>query len=329
MSGYFPKVLVIGCGSIGKRHIGNLKSLGARNLILCDIDRKVLQETSRKFNISGIYPDYKRAVLENKDLTAALICSPTNLHIPQALFLAGHKLNIFMEKPLSQNLKGINRLTRIIKRHKLIFMMGMCYRFHPGLVIMKKLLGKKTLGKIYSARCYGGDNLAGWRANGDYDKCYAARKALGGGVVLTGIHGYDYIRWLFGEVKELSSRIDKLSNLKIDAEDIALAIFRTDKGIAISSYNDFFERKKVHKIEIVCQNGDIYWDYNRNMVRLFYATTKKCKIIKYKFKTNDMYVSEMKYFLSCLKNGIPDKGLDINDGLATLKLALWIKNNEK
>ena len=320
------KILIIGCGSVGKRHIGNLKRLGIKDLIICDIGTEALKEAARKFNISHAYQDYKMAVSENKDLDAALICSSTNLHIVQALFLAKQRINIFMEKPLSHNLEGINELIKVVNKHKLIFMMGMCYRFHPGLRIIKKLLDKRELGKIYSARCFGGDYLPGWRPDGYYEKGYAARKALGGGVVLTSIHGYDYIRWLFGEAKQLYSRTGKVSHLKINVEDIAVAIFDTDKGIIISSYNDFFDRKKVHKIEVICQNGDIYWEYDVNAVRLFSGAAKKCKIIKYRFKTNDMYMDEIRYFLSCLKNGISDKGLDIHDGLATLKLALRIKN---
>lgn len=321
------KILIIGCGSIGKRHIGNLKMLGIKDLIICDTDGRVLKETSRKFNISNIYLDYKEAVLENKDLDAALVSTPTSLHISQALFLAKNKINIFMEKPLSNNLRGIAELIEIINKNKLIFMMGMCYRFHSGLKIIKELLEKKELGKVYAARCYGGHYLPDWHPKEDYSKGYAARRSLGGGVVLTSIHGYDYIRWLFGEVWEVFGYLDKVSNLKFDVEDIAIVLLKTDKDILVSSYIDFLERHKEHKIDIICERGNIQWDYNVNEVRVFDGITKRWRIIKFQFYTNDMYVNEIKYFLNCMQNKISDQSLNVNDGLKTLKLALSIKKS--
>lgn len=323
------KVLIIGCGSIGKRHIGNLKQLGVEGLVICDKDEGILETTSRRFNISQLYLDYKEAVLENKNLDAALVCTPPNLHIPIGLFLAKMKINIFMEKPLSCNLQGVNKLIKIINKNKLISMMGMCYRFHPGLNLIKKLIEKKELGKIYSASCFGGHYLPDWHPHEDYRQVSYAKRAEGGGVLLVSIHGYDYIRWLFGEVREVFSYVEKVSNLKLDVEDIAIALLKTHKGILVSSYSDFLQRHKEHKIDIVCEKGNIHWDYNLGGLKVFDGITKRWRMIKYRFSTNDMYVNEIKHFLGCVQNKMADNNLNINDGLTTLKLALAIKKSGK
>lgn len=322
------KILVIGCGSIGKRHIANLKKLGITNLIICDTDKVILKKVSQKFNIYKIYHDCKKAVLENKDLSAALICSPTSLHIAQALFLAKNKINIFMEKPISHNKQRITKLIKLINKNKLIFMMGMCYRFHPGLKIIKKIIEERTIGKIYSARLWSGHYLPYWHLGEDYKSEYAAKKYLGGGVILTSIHSIDYMRWLFGEVKEVVCIYDKISNLEIDVEDIALFIFRLKNRILVQAYLDFLQRFNEHRIDIVGDKGQIKWDYFENAVNVFEARTKRWRRIRYRFETNDMYVAEMKYFNNCLLRK-RSSGIDCLEGEKTLEIVLAAEESMK
>lgn len=319
------KVIVIGCGSIGKRHISNMKSIGIKPIIACDINQDRLNFVKKNYSIKSIFTDYRKVVTYEGKIDAAFICTPNSFHIEPAIFLAKNGINLFIEKPLSHNLNGIKTLQAIVKEKKLITMMGMCYRFHPGLKIIKEILDRKELGKIYSARTYGGHFLPDWHPEEDYRNVPYAKKSDGGGVVLTSIHGYDYIRWLFGEPEEVLSRVEKVSNLRIDVEDIAIAICKTNKDIIISSYSDFLERKKEHKIDIICEKGNIHWDYDLNEIKIYNASTRRWYIRRYKFQPNDMYLNEIKYFFDCLKEKRIDKNLDINDGLKTLKFALMIK----
>ncbi len=323
------KVAVIGCGSIGKRHIANLRMLGVRDVVICDTGGKALEDTSRAFRIPKRYVDYRRAIAENGDCAAAFVCSPTSLHVAQAQFLAEHKIDIFMEKPLSHTMAGVDRLRQTIARNKVLLMMGMCYRFHPGLLIIKSLVARKACGRVYSARAYGGHYLPDWHPKEDYRNVPYAKRSSGGGVILTSIHGYDYIRWLFGDVCEVWGRAEKVSVLRIDVEDVALAIFKTKTGILVSSYTDFLERQREHRIDIVCERGCIHWDYNVNEVRVFDGTARRWKVMKYAFKADDMYVREVRHFLRCVKKGTADRSLDVNDGAKTLMLALAVKRSGK
>src|SRR3989338_3505858 len=195
------KIIVVGCGSIGSRHLKNLCSLGVKKLIAVDLDKERLKSLEKIIKDLKTYTNLDSALEKETYINAGFVCTPTSLHIPVATKLAKAKINLFIEKPLSHNLKGVDNLQKIVKRNKLITMMGMNYRFHPGLKLIKQIIDEGKIGKIYSIVAFGGHYLPDWHPKSDYRKEYAAQKKLGGGVLLTSIHGLDYLRWLAGEPK--------------------------------------------------------------------------------------------------------------------------------
>jgi predicted dehydrogenase len=281
----------------------------------------------KEYRVRLLYADYRKAVKENSDIRAAFICTPSSFHVLPAIFLAKNGIHLFIEKPLSHNLRGVPLLQRIVREKRLISMMGMCYRFHPGLAIVKALLQRRALGRVYSARTYGGHYLPDWHPTEDYRSVPYARRSCGGGVLLTSIHGYDYIRWLFGEAKEVFFYVEKVSALDIDVEDIVVGVLKTRGGVIVSSYSDFLQRHREHKMDIVCEKGDIRWDYDVNEVRVFDGTAKRWKSIKYRFQTNDMYVDEIRHFFYCVTHKKVDRDLDVGSGAETLKLVLSVSRS--
>jgi len=323
------RIVVIGCGSIGKRHIANLKRIGIRDIVACDLDRERLVYVKRKFRVRDLYTDYKKALRDHPLTAAGFISTPGSSHIPIATFLAQRGVHLFIEKPLSCDLAGVERLLALVKKKRLVTMMGMCYRFHPGLKVIKNLLEKEHLGRVYAARCCGGHYLPDWHPDEDYRKTPYAQKAQGGGVVLTSIHGYDYIRWLFGDPKEVFGVTGRISDLRIDVEDIALAFCKTGRNILVSSHSDFLAREREHRIDVICERGTIRWDYNVNEVRIFMALEKRWKIVKFRFMPNDMYLDEICHFFRRVRQKRPDSAVDIREGLKTLIFALSVKSSAR
>ncbi|KKQ18169.1 MAG: Oxidoreductase domain-containing protein [Berkelbacteria bacterium GW2011_GWA1_36_9] len=321
------KIIVVGCGSIGARHLKNLFSLRIKNLVAVDLDQKRLENLKRDIPNLKTYKGLETALRKEKGIDAGFVCTPTSLHIPVALKLAEAKINLFIEKPLSHNLKGVLKLVKLVKGKKLITMMGMNYRFHPGLKLIKQIIDERKIGKIYSIVAFGGHYLPDWHPNADYRKEYAAQKKLGGGVLLTSIHGLDYLRWLVGEPKWVFGHIDKVSNLEIDVEDVAFAFFETDKRIKVSIYTDFLQRVPQHGLDVIGEKGTIKWNFYENKVDIYDPRGKKWISKKFKFETNDMYIDELKYFLYRLKLRKHIEDLNIEDGAKTLQLALAVKTN--
>ncbi len=322
------KILAIGCGSIGKRHITNLKELGVKNLVICDTNEKRLAQIASEFSIEKKYTDYRQAILENVDVDAAIISTPTSLHTPIATFAAENKLNTMIEIPISHNLEGVDELLSLVKSNNLICMIGMVWRFHPGKLLIKGLIEKAAIGRIYTVGLYGGDYLPDWHPGADYREEYSARKSLGGGVIITNITGFDDVRWLFGEADEIVGVYDKISHLDIEAEDVAAYIIKLRNGILVELYTDFFQRPLKEEIHIVGEKGTISWDRQEKVVRVYEAESKAWRKFNYDFKINDMYIAEMKHFLQCL---IEHKKPLINEleGWKTLQLAMAAKTSSE
>lgn len=318
------KVLVVGCGSIGRRHINNLKSLGIRNFILCDTSEESLRKAAEGIENPVLTTKFRNAAAQRPD--AAIICTPSSIHLEMASELAKEGVHLLIEKPLSHTLEGVSALEKVVDENGIVAMMAMCYRFHPVFTQLKNLLTSEVIGRVYHVNYYGGHYLPDWHPHADYRYEYAARKKLGGGVVLTSIHGIDNIRWLFGEAAEVHAFTDKVSALEMDVEDIALGIFRMKNGAYVSWQTDFLQRANQHRMIVAGEKGTIRCDFIDGTVETFSTDLGKWYSGRLTFQINDMYVSEMKHFLECIgKKQTPE--IDIKEGHRTLQLALEVKGS--
>jgi len=318
------KFLVIGCGSIGKRHIKNLLYLGIKNIIAFDTRNDRLREMNKEFKIETF------ARLENAladGVNFVLICTPTSLHIPNALLAARKGCHLFIEKPLSDSLNGIDELIKEVEHKNLITLVACNYRFHPGLQKVKKILKEGIVGNVLSVRAQYGQYLPDCRPWEDYRLIYSAYRCLGGGIILDRIHELDYLRWLFGEVKEIFCLGGHFSKLEIDTEDIAEIILQFENGAVASVHLDYVRRTYDCSLEIIGEQGIIQWCYQDNNLRWYTSTKSKWEAIQWKnYNGNEMYIEEMRHFLRIL-SGKEESIQDIKEGKKVLEIALAAKRS--
>ena len=319
------KILVVGYGSIGKRHVKNLSSLNQTQVSVCSKNKETW-----KLEKKGIktFTTIEQALKEKHDV--AIICNETSLHIKTAIKLADNGYHIFLEKPISNSLKNIPALIKIIKRKKLITMVGCNMRFHHGIKLMKSLIDKNEIGRILSVTVENGSFMPDWHPWEDYQISYASQKKLGGGVVLTQIHEIDYLYWFFGKVDDIYSFTEKLTDLQIDVEDYSGSLLKFKNKIIAELHLDYFQKPSVRSCKIIGTKGQITWNWENNHVQIFKNKYKKwvTKNIEKKFDRNKMFVDELQYFLKCVKKRkIPMNS--IIDGLEPQKIALAIKKSSK
>ena len=319
------RVLVIGYGSIGKRHTNNLMKLSKIELSICSKNKETIQLERKGVKI---YTSINKALKKKFDV--GFICNETNLHIETAIKLAKNNQHIFLEKPLSNSLKNISILFKLINKKKLITMIGCNMRFHEGIKLMKELLDKQEIGKIISASVENGSYMPSWHPNEDYRLSYASRKKLGGGVVLTQIHEIDYLYWFFGKVSEVFAITGKMSNLDIDVEDYCESLLKFKNNVIVNLHLDYFQRPAKRTCKIIGTEGQILWNWENNHVQIYKNNNKKwiTKKIDKKMDRNKMYIDELKYFLDCVnKNIIPMNS--IIDAIEPQKISLAIKESAK
>jgi len=319
------KVVIVGFGSIGQRHCKNLLDKSNAEIYLCT--KHNLKNFKNNKRIQNL-PSLEECLKKQPDI--GLVCNTGNLHVETAIKLAKNNCHLLIEKPLSNSLKNITSLLSLVKKNKLVTLMGFNLRFHPCLIKVKQLLAKNKIGRVIYVDAENGSYLPDWHPEEDYRKSYSSRNALGGGVVLTCLHEIDYLYWLFGDVKEVSAITGKFSDLKIDSEDLSSISLRFKNNIIAEVHLDFFQRPAQRSCKIVGTNGTLFCDFNRNIVSLYELKKKRWKeIMNLKnYNLNDMYVAEMKQLLNCVRT--QKKSInEIDQGLKTLKIGLAILKSAK
>ena len=317
------KILVVGYGSIGKRHVKNILKHTNHQIIICTKRQDLSSLNQKRIKI---FDTLQKCLNENPEI--GFITNETAYHISTAKQLAKEGIDLFIEKPLSDSRKDIKILQKIVKQKKLVTQMGYNLRFHKCIIQIQKLIIQNKIGKIISIQAENGSYFPDWHPHEDYKISYAGKKRLGGGIVLTQIHDIDYLSSFFGQPKSIFSFMGKFSDLKISGEDYCASIIRFRNNITAELHLDFFQGPEFRGCKIKGTNGIITWNSLDNEIKFFNNKKKKWEIIFKikKFERNQMYIDELKHFLKCVKNRKKTiNGLD--NGIKTLNIALAMKES--
>lgn len=316
---------LFGRGSIGTRHLKNLKALSYDNIIAFSesYDKKKDEEYKTKY---GVETFHNLEEVKQIKPDVFIIANPTSMHMEYAEIAVNMNSHIFMEKPLSHSLTGIEELKNEIYNRDLIFFLANNLRFHPVLIKIKRLIEEGGFGDIYFARIMAGQHLPDWHPWEDYRRSYSARKDLGGGVVLTLQHEIDYAYWLFGNFKSYKSYVKKVSNLEIDVEDIASIVIETESGPLIEIHLDYLQRPAKRDVQIQGAKGSIDYCFGESSLQFYDFEGQIYKnILDIKdYQCNQMYIDEMKHFIDCI-NYRKKSLIGIDDAIYTLRACLDIK----
>jgi predicted dehydrogenase len=295
------RILIVGLGSIGKRHLHLAREL----LPTADIRvvRHLATSEIPEFS-NGCFSSIDEAITFAPQI--AVIASPATFHIATAQALAEAGVHLLVEKPLSASVDGVAELLETCKKQGTVLLTGYNLRFMPSLQRFRDLLGEAIIGKVLSVRCEIGQYLPNWRPNSDYRLGVSARSDLGGGVLLELSHELDYLRWIFGEVDWVKATLSRQSNLDIDVEDTAHLTLgftpKTDAHQLIGSVNlDFIRHDTTRVCTAIGENGTLRWNGLTGEVMLYEAGAKEWReLFSHQHHRDDSYRSEWKNFIACV-----------------------------
>jgi predicted dehydrogenase len=312
------KILIAGFGSIGRRHLSNLRALGESDFVLLRSHNSTLPED----DIKGIPVETDIATALAHAPAAVIISNPTALHLAAAIPAAKAGCSILMEKPVSHNMEHIAELRSALKAGGGRFLVGFQFRFHPVLRQIKQWLDAGKIGNPVSCRGHWGEYLPDWHPGEDFRKGYSARIDLGGGVVHTLSHPLDYQRWFFGEVKDLWAFTSSQGGLDIEVEDTAEIGIQFQNGVVSSVHLDYIQQPPEHTLKIIGSKGTIDWDNANGSARMYCADTKILEeaLPPAGFDRNRLFMDEMGHFLAVVK-GQETPVCTLEDGVAALKMA--------
>lgn len=335
------KVLFIGLGAIGQRHLRNLISLKKNNLEIFSFrtdqskkkeviteDLKLIKGSNidEKFNIKT-FSSLKEVLALKQDIT--FICSPSSMHIEPSIQALKAESHVFIEKPLSNSLEGINKLEKIAKEKNKLVYVGFQMRFNPVVKKLKSLVENKKIGKITSVRLEVSEYMPNFHKYEDYRNSYTSRKELGGGVILSQIHELDYLQWIFGKPNSVLAYGGKISDLEIDVEDSVTALISINKkgedgNIPISLHMDFLQKNAKRKCIVYGTKGRIEADLIK--VKIDVLTDSVEKFEWKEFKRNDQFLAQIKHFLDATEKKVVPL-VDLSEGKKSLEIALSLKKS--
>ncbi len=286
-----------------------------------DTSRNVEDEYSIR-----VFPSLDEALAKEPDI--AFVCNPSSLHVPTSLACIRAGCDVFIEKPLSDSLNGAQELVRAVTEHKRIAMVGYQLRFHPCLRKLAQTVQSGVLGNVLAVRATIGEYLPSWHPYEDYRQMYAARADLGGGVVLSQIHEYDYLYSLFGLPNRIYAIGGHWSELEVDVEDTASILMEFSvegRPLPIQLHQDYLQSPPSRQCEVIGDHGRAVMDLHALTVTVFNRGNGTPDVQSFTgFERNQLFIDELNHFLECVK-ARKRPVIDLNDGLQSLRMALAVK----
>jgi predicted dehydrogenase len=311
------KFLIAGFGSIGRRHFRNLKALGQNDILFYRSGLSQLDDAE----LAGYVVETNLAAALAHKPDAVIVANPTALHLKVAIPAARAGCHILLEKPISHSLDGVADLRAAAKASGSRILVGFQLRFHPTLQQAAQLLADGSLGRPLSARAHWGEYLPDWHPYEDYRSGYSARADLGGGVVLTLSHPFDYLRWLLGEVNSVWASLARTGELEISVEEQAEIGLTFAGGALASVHLDYLQRPAAHSLEIVCSQGRLHWDAATGILRQINLDgAEKEYAPPAGFERNDLFLAQTRHFLDVVGGAEP--ACTLEDGQRALEIAL-------
>ena len=300
------KVLIVGLGSIARKHIAALRRIDP------DVECTALRSTAGGASVPGVKDIRSLDELDGRP-DFAIISNPTSRHADAIRTLLPLDVPLFIEKPLFAEL-GHEELLEEIRRHGTRTYVACNLRFTDTLQFLHDHAGELHVNEV---NVYCGSYLPEWRPGTDWRRCYSARPELGGGVHLDLIHELDYVHWIFGDPLRTRKTLRHASSLGIEAVDYANYCLEY-KDFCVSVVLNYFRRDYKRTVEIVAYEGT--WTVDLGAGRVTDAGGRV--LFESRQADRDDYWEQMKYFLSLLGKDAPAPFNDVFEAYEVLKLCL-------
>ncbi len=322
MSG--PHVLVVGCGSVGKRHAVNLKALGCR---ISGVDPRSdrLAESASKVGLESSFGTVEEALAAGR-FDAAVIASPPNAHVTQSFACLDARLPILLEKPVAPDLASAQALAARAAAIDVPVLLGYTFRWWEPVRRLKALCDARTVGRVLRVHMVMAAHLADWHPWERYQDFFMASRELGGGALLDESHFLDLMLWLFAWPVELTGTVERLSALEIDTDDNVDVNLLLPSGARVGIHLDLYSRPHERSIRVFGDDGTIEWNNEANQVRYFQVGAGQWHADHFTCERNDMFVAEARHFLEVVQgSAAPD--CTVADGCRVLQLVEAIRES--
>jgi predicted dehydrogenase len=310
-------ILIVGSGSVGRRHAQNFNSLGC-DVSCVDPKEDRCSQMATELSLKGHFGTLQAALETAEKFTGVAVCSPPKFHVEQSVLALDAGLPVLLEKPVSPELAACRRLhERLCQGGKLL--LGYTYRWWDPVRRLKSLIDADRVGAPRHAHFLMSAHLADWHPWEPYQDFFMASRDLGGGALLDESHFIDLMLWFFGTPTRLFARVEKISNLEIGTDDFVEISAVYAERLRVSIHLDLFGRPHQKHIVVVGEKGTIQCLFDPNAIRISDSPEPQWHTESFSLQRNDMFLAVAREFLELIDGMRAAPSCTILDGLRTLE----------
>lgn len=300
------KFLIVGLGSMGKRRIRCLQKIGHKNIAGFDPREDRRNEAKAIYNIELINK-VEAYVAEHRP--HLIISVPPHLHNIYMKIAVKYNCHFFVEASVLDD--DFTEILAEVEKKGIVAAPSCTLYFHPAILLIKKIVDAKELGKLSNWLYHSGQYLPDWHPYEKVSDYYVSRKDTSGGREIVPFE----LSWLckvFNFPETIASTFGKTIEFEggENVDDTYNLLMRYKEGFFGVLTVDVVSRYATRRLMINGQEGQLRWDWENAYVDLYLAKNGKWEKIEFEkgdayegYNPNiveDMYVNEIKSFLSAV-----------------------------
>jgi predicted dehydrogenase len=319
-------ILILGGGSVGRRHARNLYALGCQ--VSCmDPRRDRLEQAGSEVPVKHQFGSLETALARAEEFTGVAVCSPPKFHVEQSQAALQLGLPVLLEKPASVDARSCRQLLAQVQQGGQLIL-GYTYRWWAPVRRLKALIDAGTIGSLRHARFVMSAHLADWHPWERYQDFFMASRELGGGALLDESHFIDLMLWFFGMPERLFARVEKVSDLEIDTDDVVDLLAAYRDRFRVTMHLDLFGRPHEKHIVVVGEKGTLQCVFGPDAVRLG-RTACQWETESFSIERNEMFLNLAREFLETINGERTDLTCTLSDGLRTLEVVESCRESQR
>ena len=322
-----PRVLILGAGSVGQRHLGNFANQGCVVSIF-DPRRDRLEAAVKIAPVLSTVTSIEELGDAKDMFDGVVVASPPSFHVEQLGWALDRGLPVLMEKPLGISYDSACAAAKMVQEKQGSVVLGYTYRWWEPLRDFRDKLRSSEIGRPIHVQCFMSAHLADWHPWEHYKEFFMASATLGGGALLDESHFIDLLLWMFGMPKTAFGCVSHISNLDIETDDNVDAILEFPDGLRASVHLDLYGRPHEKWINVICDNGTMRWSFEPNEIRISSTAEQSWKVRSYSCVRNEMFVACAKEFIDLMSGNVTDETCTIADGVNALKVIEALRRSE-
>jgi predicted dehydrogenase len=314
------RLLIIGLGSIGERHLRCALRTKRAEIIACEINHDLRQAITDRYNLCEVYDNFETALAACP--TAAVICVPAHLHVSMAIRLAQAGVHVLIEKPLSTSLDGIDALLQTVEQTHVVAAVAYVHRANPALAAAHAAIHSGRFGMPVQLVVVSGQNFPFYRPA--YRDTYYRDRASGGGAIQDALtHLINAGEWLIGPVDRVMADAAHQVLPDVEVEDTVHVIARQQGVLACYALNQHQAPNEL-TITVTCQKGTVRFELHEHRWRWMTEPGSSWHDeLSMPLERDDLFLTQLQAFLDAIEHGHPPL-CNLAEGVQTLRANLAI-----